>query len=199
MGLNQDENDENLIWKGCDTDSRQCRAYRFRKHGNAFRDVDARSHAHPKNQATSDDSEIFQLSTKSYLENYCGACYVVYPRICVVHVLNPAVPWRALRWSLWETLRTLSVHQLLKSRKGSRPCCNAALSSSPTRAKPFSILSEISIQEFWIVLGLSEDCNEQPAEGIHWILDFWILLSLLLVFVGKWIHMESFHTWSHGV
>jgi hypothetical protein len=123
MGLNQDEHDKNPIWKGCDTDSRQCRAYRSEKKELVAEKLTQEVMPAQKSQATSDD---FEISTYSYLMLSCLFFYAV-----------PVV---------LSTRGICVVHQLLKSRKGSRPCCNAALSLSPTRAKPFSIWSEMSIQ-----------------------------------------------------
>ena len=122
MGLNQDEHDKNPIWKGCDTDSRQCRAYRSEKKELVAEKLTQEVMPAQKSQATSDD---FEISTYSYLMLsclfLCGACCIVYSG----------------------DMCGTSTAQV---QEGSRPCCNAALSLSPTRAKPFSIWSEMSIQ-----------------------------------------------------
>ena len=60
MGLNQDEHDKNPIWKGCDTDSRQCRAYRSEKQELVAEKLTQEVMPAQKSQATSDDFEIFQ-------------------------------------------------------------------------------------------------------------------------------------------
>ena len=79
MGLNQDEHDKNPIWKGCDTDSRQCRAYRSEKRELVAEKLTQEVMPAQKSQATSDD---FQISTYSYLMLsclfLCGACCIVY-------------------------------------------------------------------------------------------------------------------------
>lgn len=95
----------------------------IRKEGTSCREVDARSHARPKKPGDLWWFRDFNIQLSYVILSFFYAVPVVLSTrgICVVH-------------------------QLLKSRKGSRPCCNAALSLSPTRAKPFSIWSEMSIQ-----------------------------------------------------
>lgn len=79
MGLNQDEHDKNPIWKGCDTDSRQCRAYRSEKQELVAEKLTQEVMPAQKSQATSDDFEIFQHTViLIFVFFFCGSCCIVY-------------------------------------------------------------------------------------------------------------------------